>query len=59
MEQGRTALSATQEVMRDWGLPVVAVATLSHLVTYLEQEGTQSAVLHRVQAYRAAYGIAE
>src|SRR5574344_720243 len=36
MERGLGVLSAVQEVERDFGLPVIAVANLEHLMTYLQ-----------------------
>ncbi|NDU86455.1 MAG: orotate phosphoribosyltransferase [Ferrovum sp.] len=57
MERGQTELSATQEVTRQWGLPVCSVATLDHLVAHLAQDSSQAATLQRLQAYRQRYGV--
>ncbi|WP_297482779.1 orotate phosphoribosyltransferase [Ferrovum sp.] len=57
MERGQTELSATQEVTRQWGLPVCCVATLDHLVVHLARDSTQVETLGRLQAYRQQYGV--
>ena len=50
--------SAVQHVQREYGLPVVAVATLADLLEYLEQQSDsrQAAFLPAVSAYRHRYG---
>jgi orotate phosphoribosyltransferase len=57
MERGTGALSAVQEVRRDYGIPVVAIATLDDLLAYLE--GSPALADHRdaVAAYRSTYGV--
>ncbi len=57
MERGQSDLSATQEVARDWSLPVTAVATLDHLVSYLERSNMSADLLTQVRHYRATYGV--
>jgi len=56
-ERGQGALSAVQEVQRDHGIPVIAIATLDDLVGYLE--GAPELLAHKtdVEHYRAQYGI--
>ena len=51
-------LSAVQQVQRELGLPVVAVATLADLLDYLVQQSDpqQAAFLPAVSAYRSRYG---
>ena len=54
-----TDLSAVQEVEREFGIPVLAIATLEDLVRYLDREADSSGLAaHRaeVAAYRARYG---
>ena len=57
MERGTGELSAVQEVRRDFGIPVVAVATLDDLMTYLRNRPDfkehETAVAH----YRQQYGV--
>jgi orotate phosphoribosyltransferase len=57
MERGAGALSAVQEVRRDYAMPVVAIATLDDLLGYLA--GTPSFASHRdaITAYRSTYGV--
>ena len=57
MERGKSALSAVEEVKENFGIPVVAVATLEDLVAYLADSPELAANLDAVQAYREQYGI--
>ncbi|WP_374681232.1 orotate phosphoribosyltransferase [Accumulibacter sp.] len=58
MERGRGALSAVQEVKRDYDIPVIAVASLDDLLSFLHgrPDFTQSEVA--VERYRQEYGVA-
>ena len=56
-EKGKGELSAIQEVERDFGCAVVSIVSLTDLVTYLEEKGTNNEHLDAVKAYRADYGI--
>ncbi|WP_165312565.1 orotate phosphoribosyltransferase [Vibrio ziniensis] len=56
-EKGKGELSAIQEVERDFGCAVVSIVSLTDLVTYLEEKGTNNEHLDAVKAYRAEYGI--
>jgi orotate phosphoribosyltransferase len=58
MERGAGDWSAVQEVERDYGIPVVAVANLDDLMSFLHErlDFKQNAVL--VAAYRQEYGVA-
>jgi orotate phosphoribosyltransferase len=58
MERGTGALSAVQEVERDYGVPVVAVATLEDLLTFLGGRADLKANEAAVAAYRQEYGVA-
>jgi orotate phosphoribosyltransferase len=58
MEKGRGELSAVQELARDYGLPVIAIATLDDLMRFIAAEPALSPRLVEVEAYRAAYGAA-
>ena len=51
--------SAVQYVQRELGLPVVAVATLADLLSYLGQQGNPALAAHipAVAAYRTRYGV--
>ncbi|MGR5319956.1 orotate phosphoribosyltransferase [Vibrio sp. PNB22_3_1] len=56
-EKGKGALSAIQEVERDFGCAVISIVSLSDLITYLEEKGDATEHLDAVKAYRAEYGI--
>lgn len=58
MERGKGELSAVQEVHENYGIPVIAVATLEDLIAYLADSPDLAANLDAVQAYRERYGIA-
>lgn len=57
MERGKGAQSAVQEVQETFGIPVIAVATLEDLISYLGDSPQLAENLEAVQAYRATYGI--
>jgi orotate phosphoribosyltransferase len=66
MERGGTAdqvsqHSATQDVAREFGIPVVAIASLDDLLAFLESGGAEAQALAQyrpqVQAYRERYGV--
>ncbi|MDR2187580.1 MAG: orotate phosphoribosyltransferase [Azonexus sp.] len=56
-ERGQGELSATQEVRRDYGIPVIAVAGLGDVLAYLEDHPEFAAHRASVAAYRAQYGV--
>jgi orotate phosphoribosyltransferase len=58
MERGQGALSAVQEVQRDYGIPVIAVASLKDLLTYLEHHPEFDSHRQAVSSYREQYGVA-
>lgn len=58
-ERGAGDLSATQEVVRNYGLPVLSIASLQDLMTFA---GSDSQLVQHRQAlldYRSQYGIAD
>jgi orotate phosphoribosyltransferase len=57
MEKGTGELSAVQEVNRDYGIPVIAIATLDDLTAYLATQPNLQQHLQQVQGYREQYGI--
>ena len=57
-ERGQGELSAAQEVERNYGLPVISVASLTDLVDYLSGHPELEKNLAAVRAYRVRYGIA-
>ncbi|EAQ53720.1 MULTISPECIES: orotate phosphoribosyltransferase [Vibrio] len=56
-EKGKGELSAIQEVERDFGCAIISIVSLTDLVTFLEEKGTDAAHLDSVKAYRTQYGI--
>ncbi len=57
MERGKGRLSAVQEVERDAGLPVVAIANLHDLMTYLDTQPGYTDTRSAMQRYRTEYGV--
>lgn len=57
MEKGQHIRSATQEVTEQYGLPVIAIATLKHLLSFLEENTTHAEHLTAIRAYHAQYGV--
>jgi len=58
-ERGTGELSAVQEVIKNNGIPVCAIANLNNLMTYLQNknEVTQDLLLAKVKSYRQMYGV--
>jgi len=56
-ERGQGALSAVQEVERDLGLPVIAIARLADLIEYLAHQPGLAENLAAVRRYRETYGV--
>ena len=57
-ERGQGELSATQEVSREYGLPVTAIATLSDILATLRGRPEERANVDRIEEYRRRYGVA-
>jgi orotate phosphoribosyltransferase len=57
-ERGQGALSATQEVSRDYGLPVTAIATLADILATLDGRPGERAHVERILEYKRQYGVA-
>ena len=57
MERGQGELSAAQEVRRNYGIPVVSIATLDDLLGYLHNETGMMQNVAAVQSYRDRYGV--
>jgi orotate phosphoribosyltransferase len=57
MERGQGELSAAQEVRRDYGIPVISIATLDDLLSYLHSEAGMVQNLAAAQSYRDRYGV--
>lgn len=57
MERGQGARSATQEVTAEYGIPVIAVATLADLIAFLGDAPALQDHLAAVTAYRTRWGV--
>ena len=57
MERGQSELSAVQEVHQSYGIPVIAIATLDDLLSYLQSEGGMVQNLQATKLYRDQYGV--
>ena len=58
-ERGLGELSATQEVSRDYGLPVAAIASVADIVATLRARPGEAGNVERIEAYRKQYGVAQ
>lgn len=56
-ERGLGSLSAVQEVEKDSGMPVIKIASLADLITYLNDAPELAQFKPAVQAYREKYGV--
>ena len=56
-ERGQGALSATQELSAEFGLPTFAIARLSDLLAYAAEKPELAAHRPHLDAYRARYGV--
>lgn len=59
MERGLGALSAVQEVSRDYGIPVIGIVNLDDLAAYLHGKSEWRDTLASIQQYRERYGVHE
>lgn len=57
-ERGRGALSAAQEVSRDFGLQVSAIATLDDILATLRGRPEHQGNIEGMESYRRQYGVA-
>jgi len=57
MEKGQGDLSAVQEVRNNIGIPVVSIATLDDLQSYLSSSTLASDTHARIVRYREIYGV--
>ncbi len=56
-ERGQGDLSAIQEVERDFGVRVVSIITVSHIIEHLEETGRHGDHLGAIRGYREEFGI--
>ena len=57
MEKGTSELSAIQEVEQQYRIPVITIATLDDLLSYLAHTPALTANIEAVSAYRERYGV--
>ncbi|MGH8743663.1 MAG: orotate phosphoribosyltransferase [Burkholderiales bacterium] len=57
MERGGGGLSAVQEVRKNYGLPVISIATLDDVLSYLQSRKDLMHNLLAVEKYRDRYGV--
>ena len=55
-EKGNSELSAIQEVEQNFGIAVVSIINLSHIVDYLKANNDKN-IISRIESYRSQYGI--
>jgi len=56
-EKGKGDVSAINEIENNYGIPVVSIIKLEHLISYIEERGELSAYSNKIQAYRDQYGV--
>jgi orotate phosphoribosyltransferase len=56
-ERGQGEQSAAQEVVSEFGIPVVAIAGLDDLIEYLESRSVANIDIEAIRRYRNTYGI--
>jgi len=55
-EKGKGELSAIQELEQNFGIAVVSIINLSHIVDYLKANNDKN-IISRIESYRSQYGI--
>ena len=55
-EKGKGELSAIQEVELNFGIAVVSIINLSHIVDYLKANNDEN-IISRIESYHSQYGI--
>ena len=55
-EKGKGEFSALQEVEQNFGITVVSIINLSHIIDYLKANNDKN-VISRIESYRSQYGI--
>ena len=55
-ERGKGELSAIQEVEQNFGIAVVSIINLSHIVDYLKANNDKN-IISRIESYLSQYGI--
>lgn len=56
-EKGKAELSAITEVEQEFGIPVISIINLGHIISYLEADTSQAMMVEKIRQYRKTYGI--
>lgn len=56
-EKGQGQISAIQEVEQTFGIPVISIISLNHIIDYLESQSGQESMVDKIKDYRATYGV--
>jgi orotate phosphoribosyltransferase len=56
-EKGQGALSAIQEVERDFNIPVLSIVNLNQVLDYIKDDASLSTYADAISLYRSHYGI--
>lgn len=56
-EKGQGELSAIQEVEQSFGVPVISIINLNHIIDYLAAQSGQQEMVDKIKGYRATYGV--
>jgi orotate phosphoribosyltransferase len=57
MERGTGARSAVQELESDYGIPVIAIATLNDVMAFVEADAKLTEYQSKIEAYRTQFGV--
>ena len=56
-EQGADGGSAVAEVRERFGIPVVSILTLEHLIAFVQDQANSVEMLERLRSYRDEFGV--
>lgn len=56
-EKGSGELSAIQEVEQDYGIPVISIVAIEHVIGFLEDRGGNDQIVTQIRDYRERYGV--
>lgn len=56
-ERGKGDVSAIQEVEQTFGVPVISIINLNHIISYLEAQSGQGDLIQKIKDYRSQYGV--
>ena len=56
-ERGKGEQSAIQELEQAYGIPVMGIIQMGHIIDYLEARGDRAQALAAMKEYRSQYGV--